>query len=169
MAVTKTGLSVRGLNHESAVDVAALSTVASYIGPDVRRVVITTAAGQTATAVFTQNATVKHNLGPVGIDATLAQAVISCTQVPAGGTLSVRLVAYDASGNAEVILTDTLDPEALTVREGSAFTLATTNVALAKEDTLELHCVASDDAIGTPAQGVQVACVWVPTESAVTR
>lgn len=128
-----------------------------------RRVVITTAAGQQQTAVFTQNATVKHNLGPVGLYGTLMAAYISCEQAPAGGTLSVALVAYDKSGTAEVTLTSTVNPEALTVRAGTAFTLATTNVALDPDDTIELHCVADNNAIGTPAQGVSVTLVWNPT------
>lgn len=169
MATTKTGFSVRGLNEGSAVNVAALSTVAAYRGPDARSVVITTAAGQTQTAVFTQNATVKHNLGPVGMAGTLAAATISCTQVPAGGTLSWFLVAYDKSGAAEIVLTQSVDPEVATVRTAQTFTLATTNVELAADDTLELHCVADDNAVGTAAQGVRVTCIWTPAESTVTR
>ena len=171
MASQKEKFSRRGLHSESAVDVAALSTIAGYKGPDMRPVVITTAAGQTATAVFTQNATVKHNLGPIGIAATLAAATISFTQVPAGGTLSVQLVAYDASANAEIVLTSTLDPETATAREALTFALAGTNVALAADDTLELHCVADNNAVGTVAQGVRVTCLWAPVEAdaSVTR
>lgn len=169
MATDRRAFSRVGLPRGSAVDIGALSTRAAYKGPDVRNVVITTAAGQTATAVFTQNATVKHNLGPVGLTGTLAAAYLSFTQLPAGGTLACHLVAYDASGNAEIILTDTVNPEAFTVREGGAFTLATTNVELAPEDTLELHCVASDDAVGTAAQGARVTCLWTPTEATVPQ
>jgi hypothetical protein len=169
MATDRRAWSKVGLPRGSAVDIDALSTRAAYYGPDVRNVVITTAAGQTATAVFTQNATVKHNLGPVGFAGTLAKAFVSCTQLPAGGTLAVHLVAYDASGNAEIVLTETLNPEALTIREAGEFTLATTNVELAAEDTLELHCVASDDAVGTAAQGVRVTCLWSPTEATVPQ
>ena len=164
MAWNVTKLSDRGLQYQSGVDVGALTDVARR-ERDVRRVVITTAAGQKQTAVFTQNATVKHNLGPVGIAGTLKAAYISFEQLPAGGTLSVGLVAYDASGNAEIVLTDTANPEDDTVREGTALVLATTNVALAADDTIELHCVADDNAVGTAAQGVTVTLIWEPAES----
>lgn len=160
----KEKFSARGLNTFSAVDVDALSDVARR-HTEMRRVVIATAAGQKQTAVFTQNATVKHNLGPVGRIQTLKAAYLSCETLAAGGTLAVHLVAYDASGNAEIVLTATVNPEALTVREATAFTLAATNVELAAEDTLELHCVASDDAVSQDAQGVSVTCVWAPTET----
>lgn len=169
MAWNVTKFSDRGLQYQSGVDVGALTDVARR-ERDVRRVVITTAAGQKQTAVFTQNATVKHNLGPVGIAGTLKAAFISFEQLPAGGTLSVGLVAYDKSGTAEVILTDTANPEDDTIRTGASLVIAATNVALAADDTVELHCVASDDAVGTPAQGVTVTLVWEPSEaSAPTR
>lgn len=164
MAWNVTKFSDRGLPYQSGVDVGALTDVARR-ERDVRRVVITTAAGQKQTAVFTQNSTVKHNLGPVGIAGTLKAAYISFETLPAGGTLSVGLVAYDASGNAEVVLTDTANPEDDTVREGTALVLATTNVALAADDTVELHCVADNNAVSQDAQGVTVTLIWEPAES----
>lgn len=155
--------SEKGLNKGARVDVDALSDIAQrYV--DMRRVIIATAAGQKQTAVFTQNTTVKHNLGPVGIAGTLKAAIISCETLPAGGTLSLWLGAYDASANGEIVLTDALNPEGFTVREGASFVIATTNVALAADDTIELHCSASNDAVGTDAQGVSVTLVWEPTE-----
>lgn len=164
MAWNVTKLSDRGLQYQSGVDVGALTDVARR-ERDVRRVVITTAAGQKQTAIFTQNSTVKHNLGPVGIAGTLKAAYISLETLPAGGTLSWKLVAYDASGNAEIVLTTTVNPESATVRESQAFTLDTTNVELAADDTLELHCTASNDAVSQDAQGVTVTCIWEPAES----
>lgn len=161
----KTAFSERGLPFGSAVDVAALSDVARR-ERDVRRVVITTAAGQKQTAVFTQNSTVKHNLGPVGLAGTLKAAYISQETLAAGGTLSWKLVAYDASGNAEVDLTSTVNPEAATVREAQTFSLAGTNTALAADDTIELHCVADNSVVSQDAQGVTVTLIWEPTESA---
>jgi hypothetical protein len=168
MPTTKAKFSEHGLNSENAVDVSALSIIARD-RLDTRRVVIATASGQKQTAVFTQNATVKHTLGPVGIPGTLRTAHISFETKPAGGTLTVFLVAYDASANAEIVLTDALDPETAVDREGLAFVLAATNVELAADDTLELHTTASNDAIGTAALGVSVATVWTPTEATVTR
>lgn len=161
---SKAKFSEHGLHYEAAIDVGALSDVARR-DVEVRRVVIATAAGQKQTAVFAQNATVKHNLGPVGLGGKLKAAYLSQETLGAGGTLTCQLVAYDASGNAEVVLTDTVNPEAATVREGQAFTIATTNVALAAEDTLELHCAANDVAVTQDAQGVTVTLVWERTET----
>jgi len=155
--------SEKGLNKGARVDVGALSDRAGY-KVESRRVVIATASGQKQTAVFTQNSTVKHNLGPVGVPSTLAAAYVSCETLAAGGTLTWKVVAYDASGDTEIVLTDTLNPEAATVREAAEFTIATTNVALDGLDTVELHCAASDDTVTQDAQGVSVTLVWTPTE-----
>jgi hypothetical protein len=157
--------SEHGLNKMyRRVDIDALSDRAKR-WTETRRVVITTAAGQKQTAVFVINTTTKHNLGPVGQVATLKAAYISAETAPAGGTLDWQLVAYDASANAEVILTDTsTDPETITVREAQAQVLATTNVELAADDTVELHCIASNNAVTQDAQGVSVTLVWQPTE-----
>lgn len=159
-----TKFSERGINKfRTRVDIDALSPRAKQF-VETRRVIITTAAGQKQTAVFTQNATVKHNLGPVGLPATLKAAYVSQEQAPAGGTLSYRVVAYDASANTEIDLTDTIDPEVGTVREAQTFAIATTNVELAADDTVELHAVADNNVVGTAAQGVSLTLVWEPTE-----
>lgn len=115
---------------------------------------------------FTQNATNKHNRGPLGVPAKLIAAYASAKTVPAGGTLSIQVVAYDASANGEVALTETLNPEAagITVREGAALTLAATNVALAADDTIEIHCVASDNAVTQQQVDGTVTLVFFPTE-----
>lgn len=158
-----TKFSERGLNKGARVDVDALSPRSAY-KVETRRVVIATAAGQKQTAVFTQNATVKHNLGPVGLPMTLVAAYVSQETKGAGGTLSFGLVAYDASADGEVVLTDTVDPEAATVREAQSMAMATTNVELAADDTVELHAVADNNAVSQDAQGVSVTLVWLPTE-----
>lgn len=163
---SKSKFSEYGLHPEAAIDVDALSDVARR-DVEVRRVVITTAAGQKQTAGYTQNTTVKHNLGAVGLAGTLVAAYLTHETLPAGGALTARVVAYDASANAEVNLTDPVNPEAATVREGQAFTLATTNVALAADDTIELHCAADNSAISQDAQGVSVTLVWERTEASV--
>lgn len=161
---SKVPFSTHGLAPGAVVDVGSLSDRAKrYV--ESRRVVITTTAGQKQTAVFTQNATVKHNLGPVGQPAILRDAYVSAEQAPAGGTLTWHLVAYDASGNAEVVLTETANPEAVTVREAQQLVIAATNIALAADDTVELHCTASDDSVGTAAQGVSVTLVWEAIET----
>lgn len=168
MSRTVFKFSEHGLNHEAGIDVAALTDSAKRI-VDTRRVVIATAAGQKQTAVFVINSTVKHNLGPIGIAGTLKAAYISFETLPVGGALTVGLVAYDTSGTAEVVLTDTPNPENDTVRTGAAFALAATNVELAADDTIELHCVADNNAVSTDGQGCTVTLVWEPAESTVTR
>lgn len=160
----KTAFSERGLPYGAAVDVDALSDRASW-RPISVPVVIATASGQTATAVFTQNSTVKHSLAPVGVPCILRAAAISQTTLAAGGTLSWALYAYDASGDAEIALTSGVNPESATAREAPTFTLAGTNVALAAEDTFELHCTADNNTVTQDARGVRVT-LWVePIES----
>lgn len=158
--------STHGLGPQSKVDIGALSQRAKY---SVRTFPVTyaTAAGNTAAAYFVINTTQKHRLGPVGIYGTLAAAYISVDTVPAGGTLDWQIVAYDASGNAEVVLTDTsTNPETITAREAQAQVLATTNVALDPDDTLELHCIASNATVTQDAVGLSVTLVFTPTEEA---
>lgn len=159
-----TKFSERGLNKGARVDIGALSDRASYKVTNHR---IVLGATEADTAYFTQNETNKHSLGPLGFIGTLVSAHVSSSAVPAGGTLSWGLVAYDASANGEVVLTDTANPESITAREAQALVLATTNVALAADDTVELHCVASNDAVSTDGAQVCVTCVWAPTEETV--
>jgi hypothetical protein len=116
---------------------------------------------------FTQNSTVKTSLGPLGFQAKLAAAYLSFTTLPVGGTLTVRIVAYDATGNAEVILTDALDAEVGTVREGKPFVLATTNRVLNADDTIEIHTIASDDVVGTQQVGGMVSMLFDPVDPGV--
>lgn len=136
MAQNKVKHSQRGQNRGERIDMLALSPVAR------RQTVVRMSIGD-----FTQATTTKFSRGPLGFAGTLKSAHASFRTAPAGGVLSMKLVAYDASANAEIVLTSTLDPEAGTVREGTAFTLAATNVELAADDTLEIHCVADGSAV----------------------
>lgn len=155
MADKKTKVSERGQNRDLRVDVAALSPVAR------RQMVRTVPVG-----AFTQNTTTKFSVGPVGVPATLKAAYYSARTLPIGGALTITIVAYDASADGEVVLTSALNPEvaAQTAREGGAFTLAATNVALAAADTIELHVAADNNAVGTAQVDGYVTLVWEPTE-----
>lgn len=153
MARNQAPFSRHGLHPHTRVDVGALS-------PQARRFARVIAGGN-----FTQDSTVKTQGGPLGIRAKLVAAYVSYATVPAGGTLAVQLVAYDASANAEVLLTEALDPEGLTAREGAAFTLAATNPAvLEPDDTLEVHQIASDDTVSQQQAGGFVVAVLEPVE-----
>lgn len=118
-----------------------------------------------AGGTYTQNTTVKTTGGPLGFAGTLIAAYISYSTIPAGGTLGARLVAYDASANAEVNLTTVFDPETLTAREAAAMTLDTTNVELAAEDTLEFHTIASNDVVSNAGAGGFITCYFIPAAS----
>lgn len=168
MASSKEKFSVRGLPFESAVDGAALSVIARE---RVRTIPVyySTAAGSANAGYFVINTTKKHALGPVGFAGTLTRAYISTVTAPAGGTLDWQIVAYDASANAEIVLTDTsTDPEAITAREAQAQVLDTTNVELAADDTLELHCIASNATVTQDAVGLCVTLVFDPVVSSET-
>ena len=154
MAHNVTKFSDRGLPYGSGVDLDALTLSARYT---VFRFPIVGTA-------YVQNATTKHNLGCVGVAGTVRGAYWSGKTVVAGGTLTGQLVAYDASGNAEVALTDTFNPESATAREGFALTLVTTNVALAADDTFEFHAVASDSAVTDITEGV-LTVIFEPSEA----
>lgn len=140
---------------ETRVDVASAS-------PVLRRKNVRGASG-----AFTQNSTVKTSLGPLGFPGILEAGYFSFTTLPAGGTLQIKIVAYDRSADAEIVLTDPIDPETGTVREGKAFVLAATNVALDADDTIEVHQIADNNAVGTPAAGGFVSLVFKPTEDTV--
>jgi len=148
MAQNYDKFSRRGLARHTKVDANALTDLA---GCKMIRV---------PWGAFTQNSTVKTSAGPLGFPGKIVAVYASAATLPAGGTLGDALVAYDASANAEIVITDTGNPEALTAREGATRTLAATNVALAAEDTLEAHTIASDDSVGT-AQIGGAYLVWV--------
>lgn len=143
-----------GLPRQAGVDLAALTVSARY---QVHRFPIVGTA-------WVQNATTKHNLGTIGVAGTVRGAYFSGKTVVSGGTLTAQVVAYDASANAEVVITDAIDPEAATAREGLALVLAGTNVALAANDTLEFHAVASDASVTDITEGV-LTVIFEPSEA----
>lgn len=143
-------------NRDLRVDIASMSPVAR------RQLVRTVTTGD-----FTQNTTTKYSRGPVGVPATLKAAYVSFRTLPAGGTLSLTIVAYDSSANAEIVLSEALNPEAATAREGMAFTLAATNVAIAADDVIEIHNAADNNAVGTQQVDGYVTMVFEPTEDTV--
>jgi hypothetical protein len=128
--------SQRNQNRGERIDMLALSPVAR------RQTVLRVPIGD-----FTQSTTNKWSRGALGFAGTLIAAYLSAKTAPVGGVLSTRVVAYDASANAEINLTNTVDPEAVTVREGTAMVLATTNVELAADDTIEIHNIADGSAV----------------------
>lgn len=144
-----------GLPYQAGVDVGALTLAARY---NVMRFPL-------VGTVWTQNTTTKHSLGCIGVAGTIRAAYYSAKTVLSAGAATGGLVAYDASGNAEVVITDTFNPESATAREGYALTLATTNVALAADDTLEFHAIADNNAVTDVTEGV-VTVVFEPSEDA---
>lgn len=114
---------------------------------------------------FTQNTSTAFSRGPLGFRAKLEAAYLSFRTLPAGGTLSNKIGIYDASANAAVDLTATLDPEALTAREGAAFTLAGTNPSVIEaDDTIEVYSTADNNAVGTQQVDGYVTLVLIPAE-----
>lgn len=136
MASNRSKFSQHGLNSRMRVDLLALSPVAR------RQTVFRVPIGD-----FTQSTTTKFSRGPVGFAGTLKGAYLSARTAPIGGVLSLTVKAYDKSAAAEITLCDAFDPETLTARAASALTLATTNVELAADDTLEIHCTADGSAV----------------------
>ena len=132
----KSKFSQRHLNPQTRIDMPALSPVAR------RQTVMRIPMGD-----FTQSATDKHSRGPMGFAGTVKAAYASAKTAPVGGTLSTQLKFYDKSAAAEVAITDTLNPEALTAREGTVAVLAAANTEFAADDTLEVHNIADGSAV----------------------
>lgn len=155
MASNKSKFSQFGLHPHARVDIGALSPVA-------RRENVRGAGG-----AYTQNSTVKTSLGPLGFAGTLESGLFSYTTLPIGGALLVKVVAYDRSADTEIVLTDPIDPETGTVREGKAFVLAATNVALDADDTIEIHTIADNNTVGTAQVGGMYSLMFKRTEDSV--
>jgi hypothetical protein len=151
-----TKFSESNLPANTLVDLASLSTRA--------RLQQVTIGGLTYTQNATTYAATSYTLPFPGI---LVAARISAQVVPAGGTLAAIVAAYDESGNAEIILCNSFDPETLTAREGTALTVATTNVALAAGDTITIRGTADNNAVTTQAQGLSVTLTFRVTEETV--
>lgn len=114
---------------------------------------------------YTQNTTTPYSRGPVGQRVKVIGAWLSHRTLPAGGALTVKLSVYDASANAQVDITETLDGEAGTVREGAAFTLAATNpTVLEADDTWEIVQAADNNAVGTAQVDGYISVLIEPVE-----
>jgi hypothetical protein len=135
MALNK--ISRRGIARNVVVDTRALSDRAN------------TFQVRIPVGAFTQNDTIEAYGGALGVPAKLVRADVGWLVKPAGGTLELQIIAYDSSANAAIVLAEDFNPEDAGVvnRESTTITLAATNVALAAEDTLEVHVIASNDAV----------------------
>lgn len=149
--------SVRGQPVNQRVDIAALSQRAGDY-----RVAL-------AAPAFTQNATTRGQQFVVPFPMTLRSAQMAYDVLPIGGTLTVGIVAYDASADAEIVLCDTMNPEvaAMTAREGKAFALATTNVALDTGDTVCIVHTADNNAVSTAQVGGGATLLFTPVDQTV--
>lgn len=165
MAYNVKEFSKAGLPYQAGVDVDALTTRAR-MSPTVVPVPIGTAAGGTATAYIVINTTTDHPVGPVGVPCRLVAASYSADRVPSIGTGSVQLVAATTDGTTKTVLTDGLDPEALTVNVGTPFVIASTNRDLAATDVLFFRCVADNNTITTDLRNVKLSLVYEVIESA---
>jgi hypothetical protein len=160
---SKAKASERNWNNGLRMDTAVAS-------PVLRRKVFRFSPGPRTTP-FTASATVKHNFGAIGYAGIVKAVYLSIGVLPNIATsATARLVAYDTSANAEINLTDTFDVEdsttTLVAREAAAMTLAGTNVALAADDTFEVHLVAGG-AVTANATDVSVVVVFEATEDTV--
>lgn len=144
--------SERLFGSQTVVDVDAAS-------PRLRRHIVTVPS-----AAFTQNSTTRGAGFVVPFPMRLVAAHVAYETVPAGGTLSARIVSYDESANAAVNLTDTTDPETLVAREGRALTLATTNVTLEANDVVQLQTVADNVTVTQAGAGGVATLVFEPIE-----
>jgi hypothetical protein len=152
----KAKASERAWNNGLRLDMAAAS-------PRLRRKILRIPVG-----AFTASSTVKHSAGAFGYPGTIKAAYLSCKTLPNIATsATVRLVAYDASANAEVNITEAFDVEdtttALVAREAAAMTLAATNTAFDADDTIEVHVIAGG-AITTNIADGHVVLVFDATE-----
>ncbi len=79
-------------------------------------------------AAIGNNTTTTYSFGGHPAKCVINRAVVSAGTVPAStsGTILAVLQKYDASANTAVTLTDNVDLEALTAKEGTAVTLLTT-------------------------------------------
>lgn len=163
----KQKMSERDLNFEMAVDVAALSDRAAVRVLTFPLIALAAPNGASA-AVFTQNTSTDHVLGPLGISGTIVRAMVSTARVPSLGTGSFSLYAATTDGTTKTLMTNTVDPEAMTANVGATFTIASTT-ARAATDVLFLRCTADNNAVATDASAVKVTVLVVPTDTTPTR
>jgi len=102
---------------------------------------------------LTVNDTTIFRLGPVAVKSMASKLAASAATVPtdADGTILAYLYKYDASANAAVQLSQALDLEALTAREGGVAELLAAltpeQATLEVGDTVEIHVVNNSAAI----------------------
>lgn len=104
---------------------------------------------------FTANNTTTYRLGGLGRLARVAQVVTSVTTVPADadGTILATVYKYNATTDAQVALTGSIDLEALTTREGTVTrplaTQTDAQLTVGAADTVEIAVVNNSAAINT--------------------
>lgn len=165
---SKAKLSEHGLNFESAVDVASLSDRAAA-RPLTFPVIALAAPNGVGTALFVINSSVDHVLGPIGIAGKIVKATISSARVASLGTGSFSLYAATTDGTTKTLLTNTVDPKAVTANVGVNFSIVAGLAARAATDVLFLRCTADNNAVATDASAVKVTVWVVPTDATPTR
>lgn len=166
---SKSKLSEYGLNSQAAVDVAAMSDIAAA-RPLTFVVPVGSQPVSANTAYFVINTSTDHVLGPVGLAGTIVKASISSARVASLGTGSFSL--YKATdGTTKTLITNTVDPEAVTANVPSSFTMVTASSAnvVTAGDLLFLRCTADNNTVTTDASSVRVTVWIVPTDSSPTR
>lgn len=166
---TKAKLSQHGLNSEAAVDVAALSDLAAA-RPLTFAVPVGSQPLSANTAYFVINASTDHVLGPVGVAGTIVAASISSARVASLGTGSFSLYK-STDGSVKTLITNTVDPEAVTANVPASFTMVTASSAnvVTAGDCLFLRCTADNNTVTTDVSSVRVTVWIVPTDSTPTR
>jgi len=166
---SKSKFSEHGQNSQAAVDVAALSDIAA--ARPISWVVPVGAQPLSAnSAYFVINTSTDHVLGPVGLAGTIVKASISSARVASLGTGSFSLYK-STDGSVKTLITNTVDPEAVTANVPASFTMVTAssaNVVTAGE-LLFLRCTADNNTVTTDASSVRVTVWIVPTDSSPTR
>lgn len=164
----KAKLSEHGLNSEVAVDVGSLSDIAAA-KPITFPLIALAAPNGISAAIFTINTSNDHVLGPIGIAGKIVKATISSGRVASLGTGSFSLYVATTDGTTKTLVTNTIDPEAITVNVGVNFSIVAGLAARAATDVLFLRCTADNNAVATDASNVKVTVWVVPTDTAPTR
>lgn len=155
-----------GLPFEARVDILSLTDRAAW-RPVTFQVLTGSAPLSENTAVFVQNASTDHVLGPAGIPCYVRAATVSSSRVASLGAGSYSLYVATTDGTTKTLLTNTVDPEAITANVGSAFTMAATNRLIAATDVFFLRATADNNAVGTDARSVRVT-LWLEPQGATT-
>lgn len=165
----RTRFSKFGLPYGSAVDVAALSDKAA--AKHLSFVPVVGAQPVAAnTAYFVINTSTNHFLGTVPMACTVVAANVASGRVASLGAGSYSIYK-STDGSTRTLISNTVDPEAVTAFVPSAFTILTTSSVntLAAGDQLWLRCTADNNTITTDASAVKVVVSVIPTDTAPTR